>query len=670
MHDFSELKPGQYPLLQDRLDLIDRFNDVARLFGEVRAGAHADLLQDKPVVDLLAQFRDVRKLLKRPHYRVGFLGTTGTGKSTTLNKVLRAEVVTSGKSLAMTSAITRLARSADGQRTLRLRYLAPDLYKKKRQALCDAADLNHNKPDNELLTELQDRRAKHARGQDESKALPDDLNALEDLLLAYARYGATYVKEPAYSDERQSYDLREQFLNHRRKGDNPRVEITPNLLLDEVEIGFYAEPIPPQAEAFPSQLELIDLPGLGSSSLVDSILTTNFLGELDGALIFLRADQLSDPDVDRIIKQLGRLHEGKLAGRVWIVLTKCDVLTGNLYEGERTIVESLQAFLKKHHFEKDARKVSLVSNPVYEIIDPVLKQAPLQRALDLMKLTRPLDDPIPACFNKVPALYKAFKELLANGGIVALRELLTKELAESVAKELREEAAAKLERLDTKLRYEVKRRHDADNLDKTQKHAASRCHEMIQKLRTRLESRRDLFEPLAQELAKQLREKFQTDNLMTAEDLDNLGIEKLALKFETVHAERLEEHLQEFAERQVLEPLYDAIARDLEGLPAVRVLNFDRGQAAWQDFRDKDLMVNRSWLQALPTFRSSELFREIKDRRNTNPLTGQEYLEIMDEKMTVTAQQTVHVFRVRLKQRLVELEDDYARLIRHRNGTP
>src|SRR5262249_38245031 len=72
-------------------------------------------------------------------YRVGFLGTSQAGKSTTFNNVLQEQIAQGGIGDATTSTITRSYRipaRSDGPRKFLLRYLTYDQYMDRPDRLC------------------------------------------------------------------------------------------------------------------------------------------------------------------------------------------------------------------------------------------------------------------------------------------------------------------------------------------------------------------------------------------------------------------------------------------------------------------------------------------------------------------------------------------------------
>src|SRR5262245_56958656 len=108
----AALNLTECPLLRDTAaakaaDLVAQYNALVQQLAELAAGQFSYLANRPDVADIIDDVKRVRDTLVRPRYRVGFLGTSQAGKSTTFNNVLREEIAQGGIGDATTSTITR-----------------------------------------------------------------------------------------------------------------------------------------------------------------------------------------------------------------------------------------------------------------------------------------------------------------------------------------------------------------------------------------------------------------------------------------------------------------------------------------------------------------------------------------------------------------------------------
>src|SRR6266568_1970209 len=207
----SELKLTDCPLLRDAgalkaADLVAQYNALAGQLAQLAGGKFAYLLNRPDLQGILDDAQRVREQLTRPRYRVGFLGTSQAGKSTTFNNVLQEEIAQGGIGDATTSTITRFRRVDGGTNRFAIRFLTQDQYAERRDKLCKALHILNAgaKPNAEILAFLSDP-AKLATLQNGDEAnrrrdrtgersfLPDDVPYLRDFLRAYDIHGPRVV---------------------------------------------------------------------------------------------------------------------------------------------------------------------------------------------------------------------------------------------------------------------------------------------------------------------------------------------------------------------------------------------------------------------------------------------------------------------------------------------
>ena len=183
----------------------------------------------------------------------------------------------------MTSNVTRLYRldpdrqgDANGAgHRVKLRYMTPEQYRHRRNGLCSLLGFLHQDSDEGILAQI-DEILQRDRDDQNTASRPfneniEDCRYLARLLRSYGAFSSNVTDPP--KAEAGEYSKRTEYINH------PAEEISPYLLLSEVEIALSTNAISPK-------IELIDLPGLSSRQSSDDLLTQSFLPLLDGALIF------------------------------------------------------------------------------------------------------------------------------------------------------------------------------------------------------------------------------------------------------------------------------------------------------------------------------------------------------------------------------------------------
>jgi hypothetical protein len=647
--EVPDLTPEQCPLLPaGDARLVEEFNRVNHLAGELAQkypALRADLEQHGQALS------KVRDKLTHAHYHVGFLGTTGVGKSTTFNHLLQAgsaekPPAVPGPGDATTSAVTRLRRSP-GRNTLRLRYLTPEQFRQKREAICNSigSPIGPGMEDEEILETLPALRAAVHAGQRDG--LVKDIEALRLFLDSYRKF-RSYVTDPATVEE-VPYDDREKYLNH---PDTTKVVVqaAPSFLLREAEICF-------QTEAIPANLEMFDLPGLGSQGTIDSLLTHDFLRELDGAMIFLRADQLSDQNAEQILIKLKPIFDGRWSGRVWINVAKFDGLTDDhLPEmpGKRTWFDAINEFLNRHQIPTS--NLNVVSNEVYKAVRSAREASEREQAARYT-LKRPRTA---AVYGRFPAFKACIADLYDDGGITRLRELVTDRLAGAVGGEIRAAAEERLRVIERALNraaeYEERRSRQSD----AELKKAVQCRRTVYELLSEMNCRPAYLEAPAVKLGDRLRESFLES--LPPEVLNDMPFDELEKEFPATTS-ILDRRLGNLLYAEVIDPLYDEVARRLRDLPAVPVAEALSTQEAWQNFADED-RNDAAWKARLPTFRDPQLFALLKGAAGgRGGFDGRAYRAVVEDKIRQVANQTVHAVRVRMKFRLGLLKRDLLALI-------
>jgi Mor family transcriptional regulator len=667
----AELKSSECPLLRDAAglkasELIEQFNALLTQVREVADGQFSYLLNRPDVQSIVDDLGRVRGQLTRPRYRVGFLGTSQAGKSTTFNNVLQEEIAQSGIGEATTSVITRFRRIEGRANKFTLHYLTQEQYLERRERLCKALMILNagSKSNAEILSYLSDPKkvmAGPAAEGDETlrprrdrtgdrTLLPDDIPYLRDFLRAYDAHGERFVSKTGQAREVDApFERRADYINHAPDSAGTPTE---NVLLFAAEIGTPNQNIPPQLEA-------IDCPGLGSKRTVDTVMTKEFLPHLDGALIFLRADQLRSKDVVEILEVL-KTNFGKLEGRVWIVVNKFDVLTKEPLYGDangQTVFDLIRQFNLDYGIP--AEQIVFTSKRIHELPKDTSGKVSPERAAE--RLGVPAADPIPPRCRMDRVLAAAFQHLLDDGGIEHLRRLILETVSDSVSGQISAAAKREMVSLRDELIHKVETEQRRVKGGRQQLQDAILCHDTVQELLLELATRTEFFRPLADHLQQKLLEKL-LPNEQRQRVIEHMPVFDLAKQFQ-LHAKLMDEELDDLMNADVIDRLYGEVGEKLYGLPQVPILRAAGPHDAWQDLRKKD-RDNKSWRGAgFPTFRSEELFAGLANTEVFSGFDGEAYLTLMKEKIRVAVQQVMHAVRVQMRRRLKSLERELSLLI-------
>jgi len=667
--NFAELTSHDCPLLGDAAaPVVARFNEAVRVLREIEQ-KYPRLLEREGVQGRAQKLEAIRSRLERKRYLVGFLGRTQDGKSTAFNNILDASEAEApsqgGVSGATTSAITRVRRKASGDHTLLLSYLTPEQFQAKRKKLIDAVGLNTAFTDEQILGCLPKHRVDLRIGSaaapggatgphhDKGKILTEDLNALEYLLRSYNLY-KDIVQKPA-NERDVPYPQRGQYLNHAPTSGKP-LQPSPTFLLRDALIEFNSDQIP-------DNLEIIDLPGVGSQGSIDTLLTEEFLRHLDGALVFLRAGQLDSADVDRILNRLHLSLGNRLTGRVWVILTFFDGLEKQHFFGNpngQTMLDALAKFLGRHQIPTE--QVCFSSKRFYEASKPDsrFKLEALAAMMGLQGAT--VEEIIPPRFKAIAPVGQAFKELLEDGGIGRLRRLLADVLAKEVANETRQHAERELPPLIEELRDDLQVEARRKALDQTEFQNAVSCLDRVDLLVIQWRGRVLELEPLGLELKNAL--LAEVDKILPQEDriLKESSPAELRQRLEFL-AKRLRGIVDQQMDTGILDKAFAQVASRLADLPAVRLWNDAGPLHAWERFGREDRR-GQEWRSGFPEFTCQRLFAEglVLEQRS-------EYRLLIREKVRTASHQALHAVKVRIQGRLRELREELSKLAYQDNGS-
>ncbi len=531
--------------------------------------------------------------------------------------------------------------------------------------MCEAVGLEPGLSDDEVLRRLPELESKIAKG--EKRALSEDPKYLRKLVSSHRSFPGWVGRRPEAKDyaelDANGKPKRFKYLNH-DPGDNAP---SPYVLLEDALIRFRTAEIH-------KELEIIDLPGLGAHVSIDTILSGEFLDDLDGALVFVSVKARSDEVAEKVVARLRQLFRGDFSNRLWLVLTNFDSLGEEFVKGKGSTgdtgfdgVARLGSRFGVLDPARDLRQVCLVSNHLFrygEFEDGRLRQRAAATAIGF-----PAEPAIPPQVAKYSDLVPAYQELFVDGGISWLRRLLREELVPLVSARLRDTIRSRLRDVVRRLQppLELARKHRGEDLLPD----VQRCLEAVFQQVRSLESRTDLFDQPALQLRGELRRQFQL-RFAPGEFNDARPLADVQQRFPG-DAQALEDTLAEQFRMRIVPNLYALVgARLQEGVeklhngeshahPGKSPLDVPiAGQPgvlqAWEAFGQEDAGPLAGWVGTLfPSFVDPRLFAGMQPR-DAEQLNGRSYRALMEEKVKVTSQQAMHVLRSRLVQRLRQLE--------------
>jgi len=683
----TPLRPDECRLMPR--ELVEQFNTLAGALRTVQASIPR---LARLVEELLGEMAFVRRRLQRDRYQIGFLGRTGVGKSTTFDCILNVveDVLRRPSDLghgeSTTSVITRLCAHPDGdlgRDEMELRYITEERYRFKCDKVCEAVGLEPGLSDEEVLRRLPELESKIARG--EKRALSEDPKYLRKLVSSHHSY-RTWVGRQAEQKDYGELDAngkpkRFKYLNHDPNDAAP----SPYMLLEDALIRFRTAEIH-------KELEIIDLPGLGAHVSIDTILSGEFLDDLDGALVFVSVKARSDEVAEKIIARLRELFRGDFGNRLWLVLTNFDSLGEEFVKGKGSSgdtgfdgVARLGNRFGVLDSARGVRQICLVSNHLFrygEFENGRLRQRAAATAIGF-----PAEPAVPPQVEKYPDLVPAYQELFVDGGISWLRWLLREELVPLVSARLRDTIHARLRDVVRRLQppLELARKHRGEDLLPD----VQRCLEAVFLQVRSLESRTDVFDQPVVQLRGELDRQFKL-RFAAGEFNDARPLADIQQRFPG-DAQALEDCLAEQFRMRIVPDLYAVLGTRLQqgveklqgnGSPGrlqegngpldIPIASHPGVLQAWEAFGQEDAGQLASWAGKLfPTFVDPRLFAGMQPR-DAEQLNGKSYRALMQEKVKVSSAQAMHVLRARLVQRLKQLEqalDDLTKIDAETNGS-
>jgi hypothetical protein len=515
----------QCPLVGEKNEaVIDRYNDLTALVERIRSelpqAVWRELSQSaaersgpgpserqrrteapqRPNVEV--QLQRLYQSLTRPTYPVGFMGRSGLGKSTTINKILiealGCNLLKEGQCRACTSAVTRIRFVAPGQPALMVRrYMKEEQYRCRRNAYAVTLGLveagsEDTKSDTQLIQELEP--LVRSSDTDESK---ENQVYFYALLCSRRDCGQEWL---GHADLSQPFKNVEELAREAEKytAHGGSQQASPDLLLQEVEL---AVPV-----AGFSSLELLDLPGLGAAFKPDEELTKTYLGTLEGALVFQPAQQVEGREALELLQVL-RPNFRSLRGRLWMVISCFDALDSHLVQGDyrTTVFSTIDEMLRKWNVPPE--QTLFVSNRVYNKADARGKATLLNLDFDNHK-NAPI---MPTAASEYPAghpVKEAYGALMQDGGIQRIREAVKTTVAREVRRRVIHDVKDLMGDVTDRLIQAVEARRDALGYDNVAN--LTGCAQLVGTLAHTLDGDREVLGKPSSDLRTALRETLNT----------------------------------------------------------------------------------------------------------------------------------------------------------------
>lgn len=631
--DFEKcpLLPENSPLISDFNSLVDDLNRVKR---ELPAAVeHLKKFQ----LDLIG----VRQRLTRTHYKLGLLGTTQDGKSTALNLILGFDAkhpdapAKSGVGNATTANVSRVRKSARGDKKLKVRYLDQQQYEAKRKSLSDNIPLNLNNTNEiALLAELE------------------QLPHIDSSHKGYVKsFFNSYLKNRGFvqnppKEEDVNYDARVEILNHKQSpNENPDQSGNKNLLVYEVEIE-----VP--TEGINQKCELIDLPGLGAYPW-DDWLTDRYLKDVDGVFVFLKSFQTSNEAVSRQVFKLKKSWGDEFKNRAWMIFSR---FQGN--DGAKAIPSNddydpkAPNLLKAIHHTLERFGISPEETVFMES-----QWFGSHSSASVGKVIYP--NPDMAIFKEFPQFKNIFKELLETGGIGLLKKIVQNDLPIRVGKSIEVLAAKDIRdlRLElTLIEKNTRRRLEAssEDLEKFEK-----CAQGIRKLLANYSGKPPAIDKVVKEFRVFLAASLEEH--CSHEIVADWTHQELGQRFDRITGIINKKYKVEIDSKLAM-PVYEEITATLQNttdFPKVEVLACEDILTAWKKLIRSEHEPDSPWKSELPEFHSKAFSMHMNQNDfNSVGFDGKALRTVLVEKTRMASHQAGHIVRLRVKHLLSQIHKE------------
>jgi hypothetical protein len=449
-----ELTVEQCKLLQ-KDELVERYQQLWKVLQTIEQSESLGLFAKRPAFAAsCVKLDELAVRMSRDRYRIGFLGLSQAGKSTSVGCVVGAiedednPAPPGGKSRAATAVATRIrpvrephANCAPHEKHhVELIFLTARQFSDRLRDIFGILGLpfDDSRDSDAWLEQL----AAHER-ENPREDIEDRIAAVR-LIHAKKRFGDSFI---AAGDEpvtrRGSFDLaaRRSYVLSPPLNEPPS-SVTEHMLLREMRVWYCTT-----AADFSGRLDLIDLPGLGVKRKSDDALTLAFLDELDGAFLFSTRLQLTGDEAATVTKQLRKRFGDTLSGRMWLVTTFMHEFEPSQLEDTDGTVKTLSDEITNNGFVRN--NVVFASTNVYQALyRQVEGERNSDTAWDAVKSPRTFKPKYdgsghliyPRAIEAFPEFKEAYAGLAFDGGIARIRHLMTKNVEDEVRRQTQEHA--------------------------------------------------------------------------------------------------------------------------------------------------------------------------------------------------------------------------------------
>lgn len=645
----------------EKQDLVNRFNELVAKLGTLQETVKGQESYSQFIKSYEARLNNIRSIMTRKYYRVGFLGTTGAGKSTTFNNILKVATedapAQSGGGEATTAAPSRLRRSQGDTPNLLLNFMTEENYEKRKNDLAIHMELGGLSEDQIL------QKCKELKNQfndsgiiTQRNATIDNIHSLESLILSKRKYPERVLPGKQRYTKKADYQDRSKYLNHSNQpSDGIRhPDIAENRLLWEVEINL-------PNEVLPKTLEMLDLPGLGATKHNDTCVTRDIIqnpGEerLDGALIFIRSEFLSDASVQTALTDLQEAWKNRFQGRVWAVCTKFDSLTKHHYtnNNQNNFFSGIQNICNQYDVPNDC--VFFVSNTVYEAIQDSSSKNNLDEK-ERIEIARSktqtgyeLNSEIyNGIFKGYPGFSEAIRQFYSNGGIDHLRSAIVDRLSGMIGKEVADDVRKQIGSAGSEIDSRIKIAQRSNSQTETDRKNANVCQGKVRGILIDVKSGMKEFETVTRDIRLGMKNKAQ--EITHVEDLGQIQIHEIKDCFGPL-ARNLDEQTKNLFTDKCVETVYRSIENHLASLPQFPICQADSIQEAWANWKKEDAEYS-NWENEIPKFYNKSIIEEVV--KDLQPL---EFKTIVENKMDAVTLISMFRLKERVKKHLQKMNDE------------